>query len=563
MNLDRDLDSIDEYLAAFFEDAELDSQGKFSVDVSRRLTKLSSYQLEQPEKFILALFNAAALAGATRFDLKRGGGGYQVVLDRPWCTSEELDEVARAVKSGGADQGEPRLRHLGVALQMMRKLLFSRIRLELEEEFLELAAGRVQRKRKGQRGKPGLRAESSLLAQLLLSRQSRIYEAMGGWMARRCGWSAMGWTRSGETGNQTPPWMADPAARLDINQGAPGGCPVLAGLKGQLSVASPPGLRGVALLGKQPSPGSWVISGGLSYPLPLKLDAHPWHYQVLLWCDDITPDLNYEALLETQLQQIREYIPLWFGALEMAPLERELHASGWTALLTYPGANEVLWRFRQRQLHAQLRFEPQWDSPILALEKLKLDCGMEVGEAMQIYARRFGLPVTQQWGRHFLDDGSPLIVPGTNRVLLDLLFARQQPFVVWQGRAVPRDGGPFGLLDYDSYWQCSPLVQDWQLGISRRPEKVPPALLRYRNHRFEGGESAEDLLPPGWTLAVASQRTPQVEEILATMDRLMKAAWCDPETQRNKERKGALLWVWGQMEGAGYFPESLEVLGKL
>jgi hypothetical protein len=87
--------------------------------------------------------------------------------------------------------------------------------------------------------------------------------------------------------------------------------------------------------------------------------------------------------------------------------------------------------------------------------------------------------------------------------------------------------------------------------------------LRYRNHRFEGGESAEDLLPPGWTLAVASQRTPQVEEILATMDRLMKAAWCDPETQRNKERKGALLWVWGQMEGAGYFPESLEVLGKL
>lgn len=562
MNLDRDLGSIDEYLAAFFEDAQLDSQGTFSVDVSRRLTKLSKFQLEQPEKFILPLFSAAVLAGATRFDLSRSFGGYQVVLDRPWCTAGELDEVARAVQDGGVDQGEPRLRHLGVALQMMRSLLFTRISLELEEDVLEIEAGRVRRRRRQRGGEPGLRAQSSLLASLFQSRQTRIYNAIGSWLERRCGWSDMAWTRSGVAGNRPLSWMEAPVAVLNINQGAPGHSPPGGQLVGQLRVDGLPGVRGVALLGEQPSPGSWLISGGLSYPLALKLDADPWHYQVILWCDEIAPDLNYEALLETQLQQLREHIPLWLGALELAPLEKQLHEKGRGALQNYPGVAGLLWRFRQRQMHSQHRPQPKWNLSVCPLEKLGFGCGVTVAEAMQTYARRFGLPVTEQPGDWVLDDGSRLIVLGPDRGVLTMFFARLQPFVVWQGRAVPRDGGPFGLLDYDSFWQCSPLMQDWQLGIQRRPEHHPPTLLRYRNHRFERGESAQALLPQGFTLGVAGQRTPGVEELLPVMDQLLKAAWCDPETQRNEQRKQALLWVWKHMEEAGFFPESQEVLGN-
>ena len=552
--MEADLSSIDEYVAGFFEDATVDSQGRFTVDISKRLAKLSQFQLEQPEKFILALFSSAVLIGARRFDLRRTGSGYEVLVDQPWCSPLEVDDLVAAVESGGADQGSPSLRHLGMALHFLRRLHGKGVVLELEGESLELDGPKLRRhKRQGKAGSR-LKVESTLLERLFSSRRQKIYTTVTDWLQRRCQWAAMDWSAEGLKVDRQLSWMAHPEAVLTVNGGERSFRPPAARLQATLEVKDPPGLRGWALLGPEESPGSWLISAGIRYPLALKVGEHRCNYQVVLWCDQVGSDLGYEALLETQLQPIRELIPHWLGALDMARFEEELELKGWEAAAALPGADEVLWRFRQRQMHSDCHLPVRWNRPLTPLAELRLSGGFSVHQLMQAYGRRFGLPVCMQDGRFWLDDGCPVVVAGRDEKCLNLLFPRRQPFVIWNGRAVPQEGGPFGLLDYDSYWHWTPVRGDWQLGIQRLPGKHPPAILRYREARFVSGEEASSLLLPGFTLAVVGQRTPSAAEMQQAMDGLFSEAWRDPETSRCLERGLALREVWEGMREAGEFP---------
>ena len=106
--IESDSQSIDDYLATFYESASLDSQGHFTIDLESRARK-SAFQLVQPELFLIPLMMAASMSGARRFEIEAGGSGFSILWDGQICTQTELKELLDNLENRVPDSLEPRL----------------------------------------------------------------------------------------------------------------------------------------------------------------------------------------------------------------------------------------------------------------------------------------------------------------------------------------------------------------------------------------------------------------------------------------------------------------------
>lgn len=94
------------------EEAEFRGSGAFRVDRARALEKLSSFQLERGEQFLLPLARCAAAAGSRELDV-RGVVTLKAVMDgRPFSRQELADPYGALF----ADDSDPRLRHFAAFL---------------------------------------------------------------------------------------------------------------------------------------------------------------------------------------------------------------------------------------------------------------------------------------------------------------------------------------------------------------------------------------------------------------------------------------------------------------
>ncbi|MBN9420254.1 hypothetical protein ABS71_17925 [bacterium SCN 62-11] len=122
-----DSQSIDDYLATFYESARLDSQGRFSLDLDARARK-SAYQVTEPEMFLIPLMMAASLGGAQSFTLEPTPDGFALRFD------------AKTDPPTGA-----RLHHLETALRLARELSFDDLELQPQALLCRLRENPLKR----------------------------------------------------------------------------------------------------------------------------------------------------------------------------------------------------------------------------------------------------------------------------------------------------------------------------------------------------------------------------------------------------------------------------------
>ncbi len=123
-----DVTSVDEFIAGFYEGARLDSQGVFTVDLERRMEKLSKFQLSAPEHFALALMRVATLGGAEAFRFERHLTSLRFHFDGVPFTHQELEGVAAMLARSAVDSGSRRLQSLGYALLLVANLQHGSLR---------------------------------------------------------------------------------------------------------------------------------------------------------------------------------------------------------------------------------------------------------------------------------------------------------------------------------------------------------------------------------------------------------------------------------------------------
>ena len=102
-------------------EAILIDSGAFKMDRNRTLEKLSEYQLENPEQFLLPWLRLAVASGATRIDLDRDGAELLMRFDgRPLAPAWTADPFGSLFEEDDADAA--RHRHLAYGLLALFRL---------------------------------------------------------------------------------------------------------------------------------------------------------------------------------------------------------------------------------------------------------------------------------------------------------------------------------------------------------------------------------------------------------------------------------------------------------
>lgn len=557
--LSQDARSLDDFVASFYSDAQLDSHGKFTVDLERRLQKMAKYQFSEPEKFVLALTKAATLGGATVFKFHAVPGGFALAFDGQVCTPEELEQVKLALELKAADSSCSRLQHLQTALNLVGQLHLKTVTLQLGHRLpsLQIEGKRVQLLDQEavastlgqclclQAGGMGL------LQRFFQSRMCKIRRTVEHLLLRRCamGPAQLALENRPEPGERT---LKDPSACLRVGSGPPSSFPKVEPLpgttNGQLSLAGSD-LRGMLLLGDPSQRGEiLLVACGVVYTLPMARAPGRNACQVILWSNQFQGDLAYENLVESEeLRQLLASIPFWVAEVEWLQLAKAFARGGERAVFEIPFWDRIFWDYRQRALHQVHEAEVVWDQPRGPSRPLEVGHGLTFNDAARTFSRFKYLPVGPAPLR--TDEGADVCQrPGTKDFLLDTLFPQQVPYVEVEGRAVPQFCNPTRLLRASSFWECSPMQQSCQLGLNLEPLRHDAMIWHYQASTYgntvalvQGCTAAR--LPRGLTVAVLG---PELFEF-ADSSRLLQLherAWLNPQTQVRRDRHEALLQHW-------------------
>lgn len=517
---DSDSQSIDDYLATFYEAASLDGQGRFTIDLENRARK-TGVQVVQPEFFLLPLMMAASLGGAERFTLEPVGSGFAFLFDGTICAESELAELQDHLENRSGDSQDRRLRHLQSALRLAHELAVDEICLQPADCSQALLWTRRGLERRPGGGPQALsfRLHESALTRLFGSRLVKIRAALQNLLDRRSAFQM--------------PWQ-EPAALAQLQIGPHSFGPCLGRLPSEHSglLSLLPWNRDSQLL---------LLHHGVQFELPSQRSTTRRPFRLLLRCSSVSPDLSYQSLVQSQtLQDLLQAIPVWLGELEWAHL-----------LLSAPGElpRDVLWDARQRALHG-LKAGIEWDAHSGVSEAQALGRGMTFQDLSRAYGQLRYLPVTWDQGApRQLDQGVALLArPTPHDAMVDLVYPRQKEFLTAEGRAVPARARPGQLLPEGEFWQCSPVTQGMQLGLNLEPQKHPALIWRYDTREADGSlhfwkaELPAEPMPPGITLAAdPSAATLPWQACLLEAFRL---AWLHPQTELNEERHAALLEHW-------------------
>jgi len=507
----QDVASVDEFIASFYEGARLDSGGVFTVDVSKRMEKLSKFQLRAPENFILSLMVAATFGGASSFDLHRESGHFQVQFDGQPFDPEEMAEIRRMMMNSALDSGSRRLQSLGYALLLVANLQHGVVRLLSGAQVL-------------QRNGPDWQVETCNFTEmttltvprgrwefLVPARLSKSYQAVEGLLKRRCCYGPAELNLA-----DIPLAFPDSAVRsaLLINSGPPTAWPAPKESLGHLVFPQQLDCRGVILLGGEQQQ-VVLVSGGVAEVLAKPPRAN-YGYQAVLWCDSLKHDLSLENLVRDEVfHGLLKYLVLWILELEMEVVLQQFASLGVAGVLTHPAARATLWGLRQQLL--------------LALEPLKVEWkrrsahgvpDLDLNSAVSAYLRRHWLAVAEpEEGRFCLEDGTP-VFSRTPEIapLLDLVFPVQREFFQWQERAVPRKLALGSLQGKDGLFRRqSALLFDAQIGENWSGPS--------QNWIYKGGKLVEiadpdPRLPAGHTLIRLGNRFLQDSEFQKLLDSL-------------------------------------------
>ena len=511
---DSDSQSIDDYLATFYQSASLDSQGRFTIDLESRARK-TAFQLVQPELFLIPLMMAAWLGGARRFEIGSQGSGFALFFDGQICSQAELKELLDNLENRHPDSEDPRLRHLQASLRLAQELAVDEICLQPADSPQALRSQKRRLSTVPSNGPQALtfQLRENPLARLFGSRMVKIRATLQKLLERR--------------GAFTQNWEEpETVAELQIGQTGPNG--TLGNIPSPHS-----GLLSLLPWGSQSQ--SLLIHHGVLFELPAQRSTHRRPYRIILESSLVSPDLSYQSLVQTpELQQLLQDIPVWLGELE------------WTYLLLSQQASaqrEVLWDVRQRALH-QLTAHIDWAPHVP--EVTSLGRGMDFAQAAQAYGRLRYLPVTWDKGApRQLDQGVCLLArPTPHDAILDVVYPRQKEFLAAQGRAVPATTQAAQMLPEGEFWQCSPILQGIQVGLNLEPQQHPPMIWHFNPGTpltFWKAESPSEPMPPGLTVAAVTWQRGLWQKCLLETFRL---AWLDPKTELDPERHAALLEHW-------------------
>ncbi|MBS2034439.1 hypothetical protein JST97_05615 [bacterium] len=515
-----DCKSLNDYLATFYEGAQLDSTGQFSLDLVSRARKTAAFQLAQPELFVIPLMMAAWLGGSRRFELIPHVHGFDLSFDGTICASDEITQVQGCLENRLPDPAQDRLRHLHLALRLARELNVDLISLEIPNSpGLAWVKGDLQLESPGQVQRLSLRQRQNPLARLFGSRLIKIRETVRKVIASRSLLS-----RAWQPG----------LARLDIGR-TDGhgslGCllPQDSSLSGQL-----------ALLGWAEPSQAWFVHHGVLFPMPLPRRSLRLPYRLLLDTPQAVPDLSYSRLIENEsMQSLLRLIPGWLGELDWAYL-----------LLSNLGSDaaaEVCWDMRQRALHGVAAPRVEWAPDSGVVEASRLAQGRNFHQAARAYSRLQYLPVClDPEAPPELDSGSALFIKPSGRdEILDRTYPRQQEFVCWDGRAVPLEVSSYQLLLESEFLQISRLRDGLQLGLNLQPQRYPGTVWLYEvtasiRLRALGPGTAPAGLPVGVTLAT----TGPVQNWEVGLQEALRQAWLDPRTEQDRTRHSLVLEHW-------------------
>ncbi|MBT9586138.1 hypothetical protein IV102_22545 [bacterium] len=560
----KEAQSLDEYLAALYDGAQLDSQGKFTIDLDRRMQKLARHQLRNPENFVLSLLSAATLGGATRFDLSPVSGGFRLEFDGQPIDSAQLQRVHSVLSKGSVETGDARLQHLGMALNLVQNLHCGDVQLHVTGciDRLVLSRNGWQRIKGG--ADPNCHClivqggSWNLFRFLFDSRALRSRQAVSSLLQKRCCFGPP--TLHVDQARQLLPWMDSPLTCLTINGGAPEG-PAPARLEGQLDVPDLASMRGVILLGEEsPIQQTLLIAAGVAYPLRFR-QLPKGGCQILIWCDDFKTDMTMEALVEdAALSQLLRYLPCWINESQLAVLANLYAGQGMKALLNVPDLAITLWSYRQQVTHQLPDFKVRWSGgEMVPLESWSLGPGeVSVACASRAYRRLGYLPVTHPGEpvEGSLDDGSPVLArPNPHDGLLSLLFPVQREFVFFQGRGAPRLSKGNRILDEPLFFRCTPMLFDAQIGLNLRADGRPGQVWRYTNWAWLDGWEAPQTgppfqwVPPGATLAVLTLEDGDSRLTESQLCQLLGQLYSntDPSDLYLEHRLRALLY-WRELE---------------
>lgn len=506
----QDVGSVDEFIAGFYEGARLDSGGVFTVDVNKRMEKLSKFQLRIPENFVLSLMVAATLGGASRFDLHREAGHFLLQFDGQSFSSEEMAGVCHMMMNSAVDSGSRRLQSLGYALLLVANLQHGTIRLVSGGQAL-LRNGRIWQV------EPATEFEMTTLTVqrgrwefLLPARLSKSYQAIENLLIKRCSYGPA------QLNLVTSPVFSDstPRSALLINSGPPIAWPPPRESLGSLSFPQQPDCRGLILLGGERQE-VVLVSAGVAEVLPKPPKAN-YGYQAILWCDSLKSDLSLENLVRDEVfHRLLKYVVLWILELEMDVVLRQFASLGVAGVLAQPAAQATLWGLRQQLL--------------LALEPLKVDWKrrgaheipeLDLNSAVSAHLRRHWLPVAEpEEGSFQLEDGTP-VFSRTPKIapFLDLVFPLQREFVHWQGRAVPNKLALSSLQSKEGLFRRqSALMFDAQIGQNW---SGPSQSWFYKGGKLVEIADPDPRLPAGHTLIHLGNRSLQDSEFKRLLDSL-------------------------------------------
>lgn len=454
----QDVASVDEFIASFYEGARLDSGGVFTVDVSKRMEKLSKFQLRAPENFILSLMVAATLGDASSFELHRESGHFQVQFDGQPFTPEELAGVHHMLVNSAVDSGSRRLQSLGYALLLVSNL---------QHGTVKLVSGARALVRSGPNWllQPCEGAEITTLTVqrgrwefLVPARLSKSYQAVESLLKKRCGF---GPARLNLADVPSAFSESNASSALLINSGPPVAWPQPTESLGHVYFPQQPDCRGVVLLGGEQQQ-VVLVSGGVAEVLARPPQAN-YGYQAILWCDSLKHDLGLENLVREEVfHRLLKYLVLWILELEMEVVLQQFASLGVAGVLARPAAQATLWGLRQQLLLALDPLKVEWKRRSAhGLPELDLN------SAVSAYLHRHWLAVAEpEEGAFRLEDGTPVfsrrpeIAP-----LLDLVFPVQRDFCQWQERAVPRKLALGSLQSKDGLFRRqSALLFDAQIG---------------------------------------------------------------------------------------------------
>ena len=544
--------SLDDYLAHFYQEGTLESQGRFRLDLEQRSRKAAQYQLSHAENFILPLIMAATMGGARTVQLQKVAGGFAIVFDGQIAGVDELPQLRDNYHSTIADSALPRLRHLQTALRLLRQLSVARVVLQLgtPPESLTITGPRAEIS-------PGLSLKGPGLNQALLllhgnkpmdwlwgSRLSKIRASLDKLLRSRC---ALVQDR------------IHPAAVacLQIGQGLPEPqTPKSCSLVGQLDPGQPHLSGFLSLLPWQTqSPSRWVCQG-VSYPRPTPTEGQRRPYQLVLQSDRFEVDLTYENLIESdEVQQILQQLPAWFGELEWTYLACRCARPESRVEALRESWQELAWDVRQRALHHLPSLPIVWNDPGWVRWAFRLGGELDFEQAGLTYGQLRFLPIsTEMQPPSELENGLPVFAKPTHQdELLDRVYPRQIEYLSCFGRAVPAQAYPGQLLSESEFWERSDVIDGFQLGLNLRPQAHPATVWHFEPTpgvmlQFVLAEQPSDSgLAPGMTLArldldMMKPITPVQWQ--PCLEQLLRRAWTHPKLDSDPARHDALLQHW-------------------